>query len=72
MERTVTASHHMEYEDAVGKFWITAYSSDCGCSWTVDMWGNVTKVKVCSRCINERRLRDQLVFDLTRESAADG
>ncbi len=67
----VTASTHMGYETQRGKFWVTAYSGSCGCSWTVDMWGNVRKVKVCSRCMKAEILRDQLVFDLTRELAAD-
>jgi len=27
------------------------YSGACGCRWTVDMWGRVRKVKVCSGCM---------------------
>jgi len=62
----VTTSTHMEYEAHCGKFWITAYSGSCGCSWTVDMWGNVRKVVVCRRCMKAGILKDQLVFDLER------
>ena len=36
----------------------TRYLSECGCEWTVDMWGNVRRVKICPRDTNDIRVHD--------------
>jgi len=41
----------------------TKYSSECGCVWTVDMWGNVRRVKICPRDTNDIRWEDQLSLE---------
>jgi len=41
----------------------TRYLSECGCEWTVDMWGNVRRVKICPRDTNDIRQLDQLTFE---------
>ncbi len=43
---------------------VTHYLSECGCTWDVDMWGNVRRVKVCPRDTDDIRAIDQLSFDL--------
>lgn len=65
----ISASTELAYEPGDGKLWVTCYNSHCGCSWTVDMWGNVRKVMVCRRCMAAPVLKEQLVFDLTRPAA---
>ena len=38
----------------------TRYLSECGCEWVVDMWGNVRRVMICERDLNDVRELDQL------------
>ncbi len=66
MDHQITASTHMGYEAQQGKFWVTVYTGSCGCSWSVDMWGNVRRARVCGQCMKKATLQDQLVFDLNR------
>ena len=37
----------------------TNYLSECGCQWSVDMWGNVHRVVICPRDTNDIRWEDQ-------------
>ena len=38
----------------------TRYLSECGCEWVVDMWGNVRRVMICPRDLDDVRRGDQL------------
>lgn len=40
-----------------------SYLAFCGCGWTVDMWGNVRKVRVCEKCGNWDGFEQLSVFD---------
>ena len=37
----------------------TRYLSECGCAWTVDMWGNVHRVRICPRDADNVQDSDQ-------------
>ena len=48
----VTASTGLEYENGK-QCYVTNYLANCGCHWQVDMWGNVRRIKICSRDSDE-------------------
>lgn len=66
----VTAVVEMVYEDEL-RVLTTRYLSECGCEWVVDMWGNVRRVEICSRDMNNCRLSDQLNFEFERSKGLD-
>jgi len=49
----VTASVETHHYDDQKKLLVTCYTSDCGCRWVVDMWGNVRTIQVCYHCTKE-------------------
>ncbi len=59
----VTAVVETVHEGNLRLVW-TRYLSECGCEWTVDMWGNVHRVKICPRDTNDIRELDQLKLEL--------
>ncbi len=43
----------------------THFFAECGCDWTVDMWGLVRRVAVCPDCTRTPEYYDQMGLELT-------
>ena len=64
MDQVTAVVETVHYADQ--RLLTTRYLSECGCAWTVDMWGNVRRVKICPRDTGDIRDFDQLgLFDLS-------